>query len=111
MESRLWDSNEWIRHPSIRAAVETLGVSEYSVRSCAKTGCRHKSGLEFRFPPTTGCDTSFAGEEWRKVDLGPLMKERAMRLRYAASQTWRLLGAMSGLHILDNICFSHAWFN
>ena len=83
VESRALDSNDgWTQHPSIRHAARAQGVSESSVSLCVNRRRASACGYEFRFAWAPLPAKTFPGEEWRRIDMPAILREKAMRKRY-----------------------------
>ena len=81
VESRLHGSNgKWQWHPSMTSASKALDVFGCSISNCISGRQKQTGGFEFRLAPDDTQD-SYEGEEWRKVDLGTLLAERAARTK------------------------------
>ena len=71
-------SGEWQWHPSMTSASKELKVFSANISRCISGRYKQTGGFEFRLAKDEACDI-YEGEEWRKVDLGALLAERAAR--------------------------------
>lgn len=76
VESRLYGSKEkWRWHPSVVNAANTLGLHRSLISACIRERRRSTGGFEFR----PGRDVLLPSEQWRKVDVSALLRERVCR--------------------------------
>ena len=75
---------EWTWHPSIASCANSLGLNLLFVSHFLRHGCHPAAGHEFR---TEDADVirPILGEEWRKIDVNILLKDRALRKQFARS--------------------------
>ena len=91
VESRLHGSTgEWQWHPSMTSASKDLQVFAGNIVHCLQGRYKKTGGFEFRL----GRDDSYEGEEWRKVDLKPLLEEKERRTSMLAGKVFLLRGAV-----------------
>ena len=77
VESRQYASSEpWTWHASVANAATTLGLHRSLISMCINGRRRSTGNLEFR--PAKG--SLLPGEQWRKVDVVALLRERADRV-------------------------------
>ena len=85
VESRkLGVGGAWTLHPSISSAAKVLEVCRGNIFHCLAGRRKHTGGFEIR--RTKICESeTFAGEEWRKVDVDALLQDRALRQKVERS--------------------------
>ena len=74
-------SHDWQWHPSMSQAAVTLGVLQGNISSCCQGLYRHTGGFEFRHADPANSTEVIEGEDWRKVDLLALIRDKARRAR------------------------------
>ena len=83
VESRLYGSgNDWLPHPSILAAAQTLGLHSQGISACINGRRRRTGAYEFRLPiaSTVPAFDGHTDEEWREVDVQGLVLEKTRRM-------------------------------
>ena len=76
--SRFVGSKEWQRHPSIKSAASTLGLSYDRISKCARGLLKKTGNHEFQFDAVQE-PALLRGEEWREIDIEALVREREAR--------------------------------
>ena len=80
--SRAFKSDhDWQWHPSMLHASVTLGLDRSNISACCRGLYTQTGGFEFRKADRTNTADVIEGEEWRKVDLLALMRDKARRAR------------------------------
>jgi len=74
-------SHEWQWHASMSQAAVTLGLNRSNISACCRGLYRQTGGFEFRKADRTNTAEVIEGEEWRKVDLLALIRDKARRAR------------------------------
>ena len=67
---------KWTWHRSMASAANELGLDSSDVSRCARGLRRQTCGYEFELADTSETDSSLAGEEWRRVDLFLLQRDK-----------------------------------
>ena len=76
--SRPYGSNHaWTWHPSVTSCATTLGTHASSIASCFRGTLKQAGGHEFMRAKSE--EILIPGEEWRKIDMELLLKDRALR--------------------------------
>eukprot|EP00438_Fugacium_kawagutii_P008679 Skav210822 [mRNA] locus=scaffold1597:298667:299881:- [translate_table: standard] len=73
--------DEWMHHPSLAKAADTLGLDPSLVSKCVRGKYRHTGGYEFRFETEEDKNQHLPGEVWRDVDVQAHLLERKLRQR------------------------------
>ena len=82
--SRAVKSNhDWQWHASISHAAVTLGLQRGNISSCCRGLYRQTGGFEFRKADRSKTAEIIEGEEWRKVDVLALIRDKAQRARWS----------------------------
>ena len=80
--SRAIESNhDWQRHESMSHAAATLGLHQSNISSCCSGSARQTGGFEFRKAYAANTAEVIEGEEWRRVDISALLRDKARRTR------------------------------
>lgn len=80
---RVGSNGEWIWHPSMTSASESLFVYRSGVSECIKGRYKQSGGYEFRLAdvPDVPEASILPGEEWRSVDVSQLQLDRQIRMK------------------------------
>ena len=90
--SRAFKSNhDWQWHASLSHAAVVLGLGRSNISACCNGHYRQTGGFEFRKADRTNTAEVIEGEEWRKVDVLALMRDKARRARWSATLPIRLV--------------------
>lgn len=73
-------THEWMWHPSMAKAAHALGLHVGNISACSRGLQRQTRGFEFQLAEAEDVPPLLPGEEWRKVDLPLLLKEKWLRL-------------------------------
>ena len=71
--------DKWMWHPSMVEAAGVLGVRACGVSRCCRGSVRQTGGFEFCLSNPEGTPEMLPGEEWRRVDLAALLREKSLR--------------------------------
>ena len=94
--SKLKDSKYWTSHPSIRNAASALGISDRSISRCINRHQASACGYEFMLANIPS-QQDLAGEEWRRIDLQALLREKEMRKGCGWLLFWALSAHLHGV--------------
>ena len=84
--SRAFKSNhDWQWHASMSRAAVILGLDPSSISRCCRGLWRQTGGFEFHKADPAHPAEVIEGEEWRKVDVPALIRDRAPRARWWAT--------------------------
>lgn len=80
--SRAFKSNhDWQWHASLSHAAVVLGLRQSNISACCNRRYRQTGGFEFRTVDPANTAEVIEGEDWRKVDLLALIRDKARRAR------------------------------
>ena len=85
VDSRLKNSKEWTPHTSVTRAASSLGIGRWSISRCL-SACNSQTsacGYEFRLANAPSREI-LPDEEWRRVDVARLLREREKCARRGA---------------------------
>ena len=82
---------DWQWHPSMSHAAAALGLHQRSISACCRGRYRQTGGFEFRTLDPANTAEVIEGEEWRKVDLLALIRDKARRARWLEQLHIRLV--------------------
>ena len=74
-------SHDWQWHASMSHAAVILGLDPSGISGCCRGRYRQTGGFEFRKADATNAAEAIEGEEWRKVDVLALIRDKARRAR------------------------------
>ena len=83
--------HDWQWHPSMLHAAVTLGLNRTNISACCRGLYRQSGGFEFRKADRTNTAEVIEGEEWRKIDLLALLRDKARRARWLEQLHIRLV--------------------
>ena len=82
---------DWQWHPSMSHAANALGLHVSSISACCRGRYRQTGGFEFGKADRTNTAEVIEGEEWRKIDVSALLRDKARRARWLEQLHIRLV--------------------
>ena len=82
---------DWQWHASMSHAANALGLHVSNISSCCQGRYRQTGGFEFRKADPTNTAEVIEGEEWRKIDVLALIRDKARRARWLEQLHIRLV--------------------
>ena len=77
--SRAVEGNQdWQWHESMSHAAATFGLHQSSISKCCSGSARQARGFEFRTADPANTAEVIEGEEWRRVDVSALLRDKAV---------------------------------
>lgn len=75
-------NHDWQWHASMSHAAAALGLRHNGISACCNGDYRQTGGFEFRKAYAANIVEVIEGEEWRKVDLPALLRDKSLRVRW-----------------------------
>ena len=72
-------NHAWTWYPSVTSCATTLGTHSSAIVRCLRGTQKQAAGHEFRRAESEETLSLIPGEEWREIDVGQLLKDRALR--------------------------------